>query len=225
MNSDGSRARTMPHVNSIETARDNADCGARHGWVGEHAVRPTVGSTTVPVLLAGAVVVIPTVCLIRYRNLVLQFASEIANNLKVDQGRRGWHLPFQTADHFMRRSPWMDRNSQSHTYNWYQGANPFSSHDRARTEHTRREWSRMRERWRETFGEGHRQHESRRVHEPRVNRRQQHYDALGVPAGASAADVKRAYLRKAKALHPDVNKDPDANASFARVRAAYEALS
>jgi curved DNA-binding protein CbpA len=33
---------------------------------------------------------------------------------------------------------------------------------------------------------------------------------LGVTQGASAAEVKKAFRKKALALHPDVNKAPDA---------------
>jgi DnaJ-class molecular chaperone len=51
------------------------------------------------------------------------------------------------------------------------------------------------------------------------------YEVLGVRREASAADVKNAYRRLAKKLHPDANKqDPKAAARFAELNAAYEIL-
>jgi DnaJ-domain-containing protein 1 len=45
---------------------------------------------------------------------------------------------------------------------------------------------------------------------------------LGVPAGASQEEVKRAYRRKVKEVHPDQGGDEDA---FRRVREAYTTVS
>jgi len=51
------------------------------------------------------------------------------------------------------------------------------------------------------------------------------YEILGVPRAASAADIKSAYRRLAKKLHPDANKhDPKAASRFAELNAAYEVL-
>ena len=51
------------------------------------------------------------------------------------------------------------------------------------------------------------------------------YDVLGVTKSASAADVKGAFRKLAKKLHPDANKhDPKAASRFAEINAAYEIL-
>ena len=49
----------------------------------------------------------------------------------------------------------------------------------------------------------------------------EHYMTLGVPAGASQEEVKRAWKRFAAAHHPDRGGDAE---TFKRGRAAYEAL-
>lgn len=50
------------------------------------------------------------------------------------------------------------------------------------------------------------------------------YDVLGVPKGASEAEVKKAFRKLAKAYHPDSNKDPKAKERFAEANTAYEIL-
>jgi DnaJ-class molecular chaperone len=51
------------------------------------------------------------------------------------------------------------------------------------------------------------------------------YQVLGVDRNASAADIKSAFRRLAKKLHPDANKnDPQAASRFAELNAAYEIL-
>ena len=51
------------------------------------------------------------------------------------------------------------------------------------------------------------------------------WELLGVARGASKADIKAAYRKKARELHPDVSPLPDATALFAAVAAAYEQLT
>src|SRR6476659_5909524 len=51
------------------------------------------------------------------------------------------------------------------------------------------------------------------------------YNVLGVSKTASAAEIKNAFRRQAKKLHPDANKhDPRAASRFAELNAAYEIL-
>jgi DnaJ-class molecular chaperone len=51
------------------------------------------------------------------------------------------------------------------------------------------------------------------------------YEVLGLDRKASAADIKSAYRRLAKKLHPDANKnDPKAASRFAELTAAHELL-
>lgn len=53
-----------------------------------------------------------------------------------------------------------------------------------------------------------------------------YYALLGVDRGASAEDIKRAYRKRARELHPDANPDdPSAEARFKEVAEAYEVLS
>src|ERR1044072_7956432 len=52
-----------------------------------------------------------------------------------------------------------------------------------------------------------------------------YYGILGVTPDSGPDEIKRAYRRLARELHPDVNPDPAAQERFAEVSAAYEVLS
>ena len=52
-----------------------------------------------------------------------------------------------------------------------------------------------------------------------------YYELLGVDRNASESDIKLAFRRLAKKYHPDVNKEPDAEAKFKEVQEAYAVLS
>lgn len=52
-----------------------------------------------------------------------------------------------------------------------------------------------------------------------------YYNVLGVSRGASGPEIKKAFRKKAKELHPDQNKDnPNAEAGFKEVNEAYDVL-
>ena len=51
-----------------------------------------------------------------------------------------------------------------------------------------------------------------------------YYEILGVDKNASKDDIKSAFRKKARTLHPDVNKAPDAEEQFKELGKAYETL-
>ena len=51
------------------------------------------------------------------------------------------------------------------------------------------------------------------------------YEILGIARDASPAEIKAAYRRLARTLHPDVNADPADQERFKEITGAYEILS
>jgi len=52
-----------------------------------------------------------------------------------------------------------------------------------------------------------------------------HYEVLGVARDATAEDIRKAYRKLARQLHPDVNQEEGAEERFKQVTHAYEVLS
>lgn len=52
----------------------------------------------------------------------------------------------------------------------------------------------------------------------------QYYSILGVGTAAKLAEIKKAYRKRAKELHPDINTAPDAHEQFVLLNEAYEYL-
>ena len=52
-----------------------------------------------------------------------------------------------------------------------------------------------------------------------------YYEVLGVDKDADARTIKRAFLKKARTVHPDVSDDPEAEAKFKELNEAYSVLS
>ena len=64
----------------------------------------------------------------------------------------------------------------------------------------------------------------RNYSKPRGNRNDP-FEVLGVSESASKQEIKDAYLKLSKSLHPDLNKSPNASEEFQRVKKAFDELS
>jgi len=51
-----------------------------------------------------------------------------------------------------------------------------------------------------------------------------YYDILGIPVNSSSEEIKKAYRKKARLYHPDINPAPDAKDMFISITEAYEFL-
>ncbi len=51
-----------------------------------------------------------------------------------------------------------------------------------------------------------------------------YYKTLGIPEGSSLEDIKKAYRKKARLYHPDINPSPEAIDKFISATEAYEFL-
>jgi hypothetical protein len=51
-----------------------------------------------------------------------------------------------------------------------------------------------------------------------------YYEIFDLPLGSSIDEIKKAYRKKARQYHPDLNSSPDAQDLFIRITEAYEFL-
>lgn len=58
-----------------------------------------------------------------------------------------------------------------------------------------------------------------------MSAKRDYYEVLGVGRDSTPEEIKRSFRRLARQYHPDVNKDPGAEARFKEINEAYEVLS
>ena len=52
----------------------------------------------------------------------------------------------------------------------------------------------------------------------------EYYNILGIPLNSSTEEIKKAYRKKARLFHPDINHSPDAKDKFIMITEAYDFL-
>lgn len=57
-----------------------------------------------------------------------------------------------------------------------------------------------------------------------MREKEDYYQVLGVSRNASPEDIKSAFWKNARQVHPDVNKSPDAEERFKKLNEAYQVL-
>ncbi len=55
--------------------------------------------------------------------------------------------------------------------------------------------------------------------------RRDYYEVLGISRNATKEEIKKAFRKKAKEYHPDVNQSPEAEGQFKELGEAFDALS
>ncbi len=58
-----------------------------------------------------------------------------------------------------------------------------------------------------------------------ASEKRDYYQVLGVPRNSAKEDIRSAYRRLARKYHPDVSKEPDAEAKFKEINEAYHVLN
>ncbi len=82
-------------------------------------------------------------------------------------------------------------------------------------------------RWKAKYdsGMGGRRNNTRHARPRRVYAARNHYEVLGVQAAATPDEIKHAYRRLARELHPDINSSPEAKRKMQQVNEAYHAIT
>ena len=120
---------------------------------------------------------------------------------------------------------------QYRSYRYYKDAyrqaeEAAARREQARREQQQREWEQRFWQWQQQGGQW--QQGERTTANPFVDFKSKYEKScaiLDVPVTADQYKIKLAYRRKAKAWHPDVNKDPNATQQFQAISEAYEFLN